>query len=226
MMSFDRTLAHLIDHTILRPDAVWADVAKLCSEARMFEFASVCVNGWWVPRVAAELAGSPVRVCTVAGFPLGATSTAAKVAETAEAIRQGAQEIDMVINIGALLSGDTSAVSQDIAAVVRVSHDHGVIVKVIIETALLDDAAKVLACELSQRAGADFVKTSTGFAKAGATAADIALMRKTVGPELGVKASGGIRTLADFRSMVAAGATRVGASASVAIMEAAAAEAA
>jgi deoxyribose-phosphate aldolase len=225
MMSFDRTLAHLIDHTILRPDAVWADVAKLCSEARSFEFASVCVNGWWVPRVAAELAGSPVRVCTVAGFPLGATSTAAKVAETAEAIRQGAQEIDMVINIGALLSGETSAVSEDIAAVVRVSHDHGAIVKVIIETALLDDAAKVLACELSQHAGADFVKTSTGFAKAGATAADIALMRKTVGPELGVKASGGIRTLADFRSMVAAGATRVGASASVAIMEAAAAEA-
>jgi deoxyribose-phosphate aldolase len=157
---------------------------------------------------------------------LGATSTAAKVAETAEAIRQGAQEIDMVINVGALLSGETSAVSEDIAAVVRVSHDHGAIVKVIIETALLDDAAKVLACELSQRAGADFVKTSTGFAKAGATAADVALMRKTVGPELGVKASGGIRTLADFRSMVAAGATRVGASASVAIMEAAAAEAA
>jgi deoxyribose-phosphate aldolase len=225
-MSSNSTIASLIDHTILRPDAVWQDVSKLCAEALRYEFASVCVNGWWVPRVAAELAGSPVKVCTVVGFPLGASSSAAKVAETVEAVRQGAQEIDMVINVGALLSGDTDAVREDIAGVVRASHDQGALVKVIIETALLDNAAKVLACQLSVAAGADFVKTSTGFAKSGATADDITLMRKTVGPDVGVKASGGIRTLADFRAMVAAGASRVGASASVAIMEAAAAEAA
>ncbi|HXJ43125.1 MAG TPA: deoxyribose-phosphate aldolase [Bryobacteraceae bacterium] len=223
-MTFERTIAGLIDHTILRPDAVRDDVARVCAEALRFEFASVCVNSFWVPRVAAELAGSPVKVCTVAGFPLGAASTAAKVAETMAAVAQGAQEIDMVINVGALLSGETAFVQEDIASVVRASHAKGAIVKVIIETALLDDAGKVLACQLSQAAGADFVKTSTGFAKSGATVADIALMRRTVGPDLGVKASGGIRTLADLRAMVAAGASRVGASASVAIMEAASVE--
>ena len=224
IMTFDRHVASLIDHTILRPDAVRDDVARVCAEALKYEFASVCVNSFWVPRVAAELAGSQVKVCTVAGFPLGAASTAAKVAETMAAVAQGAQEIDMVINVGALLSGETDFVREDIASVVRASHAKGAIVKVIIETALLDDANKILACELSQSAGADFVKTSTGFAKSGATAADIGLMRKTVGPEMGVKASGGIRTLEDFRAMVAAGATRVGASASVGIVEAASVE--
>lgn len=220
-MSFDRNLASLIDHTILRPDAVRADVAKVCAEALRFQFASVCVNSFWVPFIAKELAGSPVKVCTVAGFPLGAATTATKVAETTEAVAAGATEIDMVLNVGALLSGDTAVAENDIAAVVRSSHAGGAIVKVIIETALLTDDAKVLACQIAQAAGADFVKTSTGFAKSGATAADIALMRKTVGPLMGVKASGGIRTLADLRAMVAAGASRVGASASVAIMEAA-----
>ena len=220
-MTFDRTIASIIDHTILRPDATHDDVSKVCAEARRFEFASVCVNSFWVPRVTAALAGSPVKVCTVAGFPLGAASTPAKVAETLTACAQGAHEIDMVINVGALLSGETAFVQEDIASVVRASHAKGAIVKVIIETALLTDEYKVLACRLSQDAGADFVKTSTGFAKSGATAADIALMRQTVGPEMGVKASGGIRTLEDFRAMVAAGATRVGASASVAIVEAA-----
>lgn len=223
-MTPNRNIACLIDHTILRADAMWPDVAKVCLEALRFEFASVCVNSFWVPRIAAELAGSPVKVCTVAGFPLGAASTATKVAETLEAVTHGAREIDMVINLGALLSGDLTATQEDIAAVVRASHDAGAIVKVIIETALLDDAHKVLACQISQAAGADFVKTSTGFAKSGATPADIALMRRTVGPVMGVKASGGIRTLQDFRTMVAAGASRVGASASVAILEAAAAE--
>lgn len=224
IMSFDRNLASLIDHTILRPDAVRADIAKVCAEALRFQFASVCVNSFWVPFITAELAGSPVKVCAVAGFPLGAATTATKVAETTEAVAAGATEIDMVLNVGALLSGDTATAENDIAAVVRASHAGGAIVKVIIETALLADDAKVLACQISQAAGADFVKTSTGFAKSGATAADIALMRKTVGPLMGVKASGGIRTLADLRAMVAAGATRVGASASVAIMEAAALE--
>ena len=225
-MSFDRTIARLIDHTILKPEAVAKDVQRVCEEALRFEFASVCVNSFWVPKVAEALSGSPVKVCTVAGFPLGAASTAAKVAETVEAVRQGAREVDMVINVGALLSGERQIVEEDIASVVRASHDGGAIVKVIIETALLDDAAKVLACQLSIAAGAEFVKTSTGFAKSGATGADIALMRRTVGPDIGVKASGGVRTLADLRAMVEAGATRVGASASVAIMEAAAAEAA
>jgi len=225
-MSFDRTIARLIDHTILKPEAVAKDVQRVCEEALRFEFASVCVNSFWVPKVAEALSGSPVKVCTVAGFPLGAASTAAKVAETVEAVRQGAREVDMVINVGALLSGERQIVEEDIASVVRASHDGGAIVKVIIETALLDDAAKVLACQLSIAAGAEFVKTSTGFAKSGATVGDIALMRRTVGPDIGVKASGGVRTLADLRAMVEAGATRVGASASVAIMEAAAAEAA
>jgi deoxyribose-phosphate aldolase len=223
-MTFDRPVASFIDHTILRPDARREDVAKVCAEALKYQFASVCVNSFWVPRVAEVLAGSSVKVCTVAGFPLGAASTAAKVAETMAAVAQGAHEVDMVINVGALLSGETDVVREDIAGVVRASHAKGAIVKVIIETALLDDEQKILACKLSQEAGADFVKTSTGFAKSGATAADIALMRQTVGPDMGVKASGGIRTFGDFCAMVAAGASRVGASASVAIVEAAAAE--
>jgi len=219
-MNFDRTIARLIDHTILKPEAIRDEVKTVCAEALRYEFASVCVNAFWVPLVAAELKGSAVKVCTVAGFPLGATSTAAKVAETRAALADGAEEIDMVINIGALRGGEPDVVQSDIRDVVEASHAAGAIVKVIIETALLTDPQKVLACQLAQTAGADFVKTSTGFSKSGATVEDIALMRRTVGPAMGVKASGGIRTLEDLRAMVAAGATRVGASASVRIVEA------
>jgi deoxyribose-phosphate aldolase len=188
-----------------------------------FGFASVCVNPFWASLVASELKGSPVGTCTVTGFPLGATTTVAKVAETRAALADGATEIDMVINIGALRGGESSVVEADIRAVVEASHDGGAIVKVIIETALLTDDQKVLACQLAQAAGADFVKTSTGFSKSGATIEDVSLMRRTVGPTMGVKASGGIRTLEDLRAMVAAGATRIGASASVRIIEATAA---
>jgi deoxyribose-phosphate aldolase len=214
-------IAAMIDHTVLKADATRADVEKVCREARQYGFASVCVNPYWVPLVAKELAGSPVKVCTVVGFPLGATSTESKMAETEAAIRVGAQEIDMVINVGALRSGDHEAVKQDIQGVVDVAHRHGAIVKVILETALLDDNQKAVACTLSKMAGADFVKTSTGFSTHGATAHDVALMRMVVGPEIGVKASGGIRTLEDLRTMAAAGASRIGASASVKIVEAA-----
>jgi deoxyribose-phosphate aldolase len=218
-MNFDRTVAGLIDHTILKPEATRDEVRQVCAEARKFEFASVCVNSFWTKFAAAELRESPVKVCTVAGFPLGATTTAAKVAETLACLRDGALEIDMVINIGALRGGERDEVAGDIRGVVLASHGHGAIVKVIIETALLQDQEKVLACRLAQDAGADFVKTSTGFSKAGATVADITLMRRTVGKSMGVKASGGIRTLDSVKALVAAGATRIGASASVRIME-------
>ena len=223
LTKIDPSIAALIDHTILKPDATRADVLKVCREAREYHFASVCVNPYWVPVVARELAGSGVKVCSVIGFPLGATTTDAKVAETAGALRNGAQEIDMVINVGALRSGDFDAVKNDIQQVVRVAHQAGAIVKVILETALLDDAQKTAASRLAKAAGADFVKTSTGFSSSGATAHDIALMRAAVGPEMGVKASGGIRTLQDVQAMTAAGATRIGASASVKIVEATAA---
>jgi len=223
LTNIDPTIAALIDHTILKADATRADVIKVCREARQYSFASVCVNAYWAPLVSAELAGSPVKVCTVVGFPLGATSTEAKVAETTAAVRAGAQEIDMVINIGALKSGDTDAVRADIAAVVQSAHAGGAIVKVIIETALLDDTQKRVASQLAKAAGAEFVKTSTGFSTSGATAHDVALMRAAVGPQMGVKASGGIRSLDDLRTMAAAGATRIGASASVKIVEATAA---
>jgi deoxyribose-phosphate aldolase len=219
----DPAIAGVIDHTILKPEATRADLLKVCREARQYGFASVCVNPYWVPLVRAELAGSAVKVCTVVGFPLGATSTEAKVAEAAAAVRAGAQEIDMVINVGALRSGDRLAVERDIRAVVEVSHRAGAIVKVILETALLDDPQKVVASTLAKLAGADFVKTSTGFSKSGATVHDVALMRSVVGPSMGVKAAGGIRTLADLEAMTAAGATRIGASASVKIVEATAA---
>ena len=224
-MPFDRSIARLIDHTILKPEATRDEVRQVCAEARKYEFASVCVNAFWIPLVASELAGTSVRTCTVVGFPLGATSTDAKVAETSFAMREGASEVDMVLNIGALRGGEMSTVENDIRAVAEAAHSGGAILKVIIETALLDDAMKVAACQLSQKAGANFVKTSTGFSKGGATTADVELMRRTVGPAMGVKASGGIRTLETLRAMVAAGASRVGASASVAIMEATAEEA-
>ena len=217
----DPAIARMIDHTLLKPEATEAEVEQLCQEALKYTFASVCVNSYWVPKAAALLRGSPVKVCTVVGFPLGAMSTEGKRCETELAIAAGAQEIDMVINVGVLRSGGHEAVRKDIAAVVEAAHAKGAIVKVILETALLDDNQKAIACTLAKLAKADFVKTSTGFAKGGATAADIALMRFTVGPEMGVKASGGIRSLEDLKSMAAAGATRIGASASVKIVEAA-----
>lgn len=220
----DAAIASSIDHTLLRPEATAADIRKICKEAIEYCFASVCVNPYWVPLVASELAGSPVKVCTVVGFPLGANMTASKVAETESAIRAGAQEIDMVLNIGELRGGNFDAVHEDIRAVVDAAHQGRAhpkaIVKVILETALLDDKQKAIACTLAKIAGAEFVKTSTGFAAQGATAHDVALMRRVVGAEMGVKASGGIRTLEDLKSMVAAGASRIGASASVKIVEA------
>jgi len=218
----DPAIASLIDHTILRPDATRADVVKVCREARKYSFASVCVNPYWVALVAAELAGSQVKVCTVVGFPLGATTTESKIAETEIALRVGAQEMDMVMNVGALRSGDLETVKQDIKGVADATHRAGAILKVILETALLDDNQKASACALAKLAGADFVKTSTGFGPSGATAHDVALMRLVVGPEMGVKASGGIRTLEDLKTMANAGATRIGASASVKIVETAA----
>ena len=211
----------MIDHTLLKPEATAADIRNLCAEARKYQFASVCVNPYWVCLAAAELTGSSVKVCTVAGFPLGANTTAIKVAETEAAIRAGAQEIDMVLNIGELRGGNYDAVGLDIRAVVNAAHHGGAIVKVILETALLDGNQKEIAAKLCKDAGAEFVKTSTGFGPHGATVADVALLRKVVGPEMGVKASGGIRTLEDLRNMTAAGATRIGASASVKIVEAA-----
>jgi deoxyribose-phosphate aldolase len=213
-------IAGLIDHTILKADATRQDVLKVCEEALEYRFASVCVNPYWVPLVAHRLQGSVVKVCTVVGFPLGATSTEQKVYEAASSIRQGASEIDMVLNIGELRSGDFETVKLDIAAVAEVCHAQGAILKVILETALLNEQEKITACELSKAAKADFVKTSTGFSTSGATVHDVALMRSIVGPELGVKASGGIRTFEDFVKMVEAGANRIGASASVKIVEA------
>ncbi len=216
----DFDIARSIDHTLLRPEATAADIRKVCQEARKYKFASVCVNPYWVPLVASELAGSPVKVCCVVGFPLGANATAIKVAETEAAIRAGAQEIDMVLNIGELRGGNQDAVRQDIQAVVDAAHRGGAIVKVILETALLDDDQKAVASTIAKLAGAEFVKTSTGFGPHGATVHDVALMRRVVGAEMGVKASGGIRTLEDLKNMAAAGATRIGASASVKIVEA------
>ena len=222
---FDQNIARLIDHTILKPDATRAEVLRVCGEARIYQFASVCVNSCWVPLVAEQLQGTDVLVCTVVGFPLGAVATDAKVAETIWAARQGATEVDMVLNVGALKGGELDFVESDIRAVAEASHQNGAILKVILETCLLTDEEKVTACRLSVLAGADFVKTSTGFGKSGATTADIALMRGVVdqiatGRTIGVKASGGVRTLEDLRAMVAAGATRIGASASVKIVEA------
>lgn len=212
-------VAHLIDHTLLKPDATIQQIAQLCHEALLYNFASVCVNPSHVKQAAQLLKNSDVKVCTVIGFPLGATSTAAKTFETQQALSDGATEIDMVINVGALKGGDDTLVAQDIAAVANAAHRGGAILKVIIETSLLTDDEKMRACVLSKQAGADFVKTSTGFSGGGATIEDVALMRKTVGPGLGVKASGGIRNLADAKNMIAAGATRLGASAGVKIIK-------
>ena len=212
-------LARYIDHTLLRPDATSTDIDKLCDEAMRYRFATVCVNGAWVKRCAEILSGSGVAVCAVVGFPLGAMASEVKAYEARRAIEDGACEIDMVINIGALKSGDLELVRRDIAATADVCHRLGARLKVILETALLNDDEKVRACELAQLAGADFVKTSTGFSKGGATPEDVALMRRVVGPTMGVKAAGGVRDSKDANAMIQAGATRLGASASVAIVQ-------
>lgn len=215
---FDVALARMIDHTLLRPDATVKEIEKLCAEARQFNFASVCVNPSYVPLCVRLLKDTAVKVCTVIGFPLGATTTETKVFETEQAVSLGAREVDMVINIGRLKSGDYEYVENDIRQVANAAHRSGVILKVIIETGLLTDEEKIKACILARRAKADFVKTSTGFAKGGATVGDVALMKKVVGSELGVKASGGIRTHEDALALVASGADRIGASASVKIV--------
>jgi deoxyribose-phosphate aldolase len=217
-------IARYIDHTLLKPEATSDQIAALCAEARKHSFMSVCVNPYWVKRCAELLRGSPVKVCTVIGFPLGANASDIKAMEARRAIRDGATEIDMVINVGALKSGDDETVFRDIRAVVDAAEDGRAICKVILETALLTDEEKVRASVLSKKARADFVKTSTGFASGGATAADVALMHRAVGGELGVKASGGVKSLADFEEMVRAGATRIGASAGIRILKEAAGE--
>ena len=215
----DLSLAGMIDHTLLNPEATPDQIAQLCFEARKYGFASVCINPGWVELCAKLLQGSPVKVCTVIGFPLGATSSEVKEYETRNAIDHGATEIDMVINIGALKARDLELVARDIRGVVLAAHERGDLVKVIIETALLTDEDKVIACLVSKEAGADFVKTSTGFSSGGATVHDIELMRRVVGPLMGVKASGGVRTYEDAQSMIKAGATRLGASAGVKIIQ-------
>jgi len=219
-------VAKLIDHTLLKPEATAEEIEKLCKEAAQHSFYSVCVNPVWVSKARQLLRGTPVKVCAVVGFPLGAQSSEIKTLEARRALREGAQEIDMVINIGALKSKDDLLVARDIRGVVEVCDEARAVSKVILETALLTDEEKVRACQLSMKAGADFVKTSTGFSKSGATVEDIALMARTVAPrKLGVKASGGVRTYADLVKMVEAGATRVGSSNSVKILEEAAAAA-
>jgi deoxyribose-phosphate aldolase len=212
-------IAGMIDHTLLKPDATRHDIEELCREAAKFKFATVCVNPTWVALSARLLAGSGVGVCSVVGFPLGATTADVKGYETQRAIFDGAREIDMVINIGALKSGDLRVVERDIEAVVAPCRECGVLSKVIIEAALLTDDEKVTACTLAKAAGADYVKTSTGFGPGGATAADVALMRRVVGADMGVKAAGGVRDLEGVKAMIAAGATRVGASAGVKIVQ-------
>jgi deoxyribose-phosphate aldolase len=209
----------MIDHTLLKPDATRADIETLCREAAEYSFASVCVNPTWVPLCARLLQATTVKVCTVVGFPLGATTPDTKHYETRRVIFDGAREVDMVINVGALKSGDVRVVERDIEAVTAPCREAGVLSKVIIEAALLTDDEKITACTLAKAAGADFVKTSTGFASGGATAADVALMRRVVGAEMGVKAAGGVRDLDGLKAMVAAGATRIGASAGVRIVQ-------
>jgi deoxyribose-phosphate aldolase len=212
-------VASMIDHTLLKPDATRANIEELCREAAQFKFATVCVNPTWVAQAARLLAGTGVKVCSVVGFPLGATTADVKAYETRRAIFDGAGEIDMVINVGALKSDDLRVVECDIQSVTGPCRDAGALSKVIIEAALLTDDEKVTACTLAKAAGADYVKTSTGFGPGGATAADVALMRRIVGAEMGVKAAGGVRDLEGMKAMIAAGATRVGASAGVKIVQ-------
>ena len=212
-------VAAMIDHTLLKPDATRAEVEALCREAAEYRFASVCVNPTWVASCARLLQGSPAKVCSVVGFPLGATTPDVKHYETRRALFDGAREIDMVINVGALKSGDLRVVERDIEAVTGPCRESGAVSKVIIEAALLTDEEKVTACTLAKAAAADYVKTSTGFGPGGATAADVALMRRVVGDEMGVKAAGGVKDLEALKAMVAAGATRIGASAGVRIVK-------
>jgi deoxyribose-phosphate aldolase len=215
-------IAKMIDHTLLKPDASQDQIAQLCYEARKYGFAAVCVNPSYVGLCSQLLRGTPVHVCTVVGFPLGATPPEVKCYEAQEAIDDGASEVDMVINIGALKSKDYTLVERDIASVAHTCHAGGAILKVIIEAALLTDEEKVIACQLAKAAGADYVKTSTGFGPGGATVHDVELMRRAVGPGMGIKAAGGIRSYEDVKAMVAAGATRIGASAGVKIAQQAA----
>lgn len=212
-------IAQLIDHTLLKPEAGRSDIVKLCTEAREHGFASVCVNPYWVGLAATELQNTSVKVCTVVGFPLGATTEFVKSTEANEAIGAGASEVDMVLNVGALKSGDIDTVLEEIGLLSEICHVQEAILKVILETGLLTQDEKQLACELAVKAKADFVKTSTGFVSKGATVEDVSLMRSIVGPKIGVKASGGIRTLSDVERMVEAGASRIGASAGIAIMQ-------
>lgn len=218
----DKPLAKYIDHTLLKPEATAAQVDAIFEEAKTYDFASVCINPYWVARAKAALADTTVKVCTVIGFPLGATTTATKVFETKDALANGADEIDMVINIGELKAGHVEAVQDDIHAVAEATHAGNGHLKVIIEAVLLDDDQKVLACKLAEAAGADFVKTSTGFANGGATVHDVALMRQTVGDRLGVKAAGGIHSYKEALALIEAGASRLGASAGVQILKEAA----
>ncbi len=211
-------LARMVDHTILKPEATPAEIDKLCEEAIEYGFASVCINPGYVALAKERLGNTAVKVCTVIGFPLGATTTGSKVYEAEEALSNGAQEVDMVINVGRLKSGDVGFVEDDIRAVVDAAHKHSAIVKVIIETCLLTDKEKEVACRTAKKAGADFVKTSTGFSKGGATPADVALMRRVVGPSMGIKASGGVRSYADAVLMIENGATRIGTSSGVKII--------
>lgn len=212
-----KTLAKMMDHTLLKATATPAQIEQLCAEARQIDSASVCVNPYYVPLAKKLLAGSDVKVCTVIGFPLGANTSETKAFETADAIAKGAQEVDMVINVGALLAGDEATVLEDMKAVAKAAN--GTLVKVIIETCYLNDEQKKTACRLAMEAGADFVKTSTGFGTGGATPADVALMRSVVGDKLQVKASGGIRTYEDAMAAVEASADRLGVSASLAILD-------
>jgi len=214
----DSSVAHMIDHTLLKPEATQDQIAQLCYEARKYQFASVCVNPTNVKLCAQLLESSGIPVCTVVGFPLGATPTDVKVFETQQAVREGASEVDMVINVGALKSRDYELVERDIASIARACHADDAILKVIIEAALLTDEEKVIACRLAVRGRAHYVKTSTGFGPGGATVFDVALMREVVGAKVGVKAAGGIHTAAEVREMITAGATRIGASAGVRIV--------
>lgn len=212
-------LAAAIDHTLLKPEATQTDIERVCGEALEYTFASVCINPYWVPLAANILRATPVRVCTVVGFPLGANQAETKLAEASIALAHGARELDMVQNVGALRSGDDDFVENEIRELADLAHRSGAILKVILETCLLNRDQKIRACRIAVAAKADFVKTSTGFSTGGATVDDIRLMRETVGPSLGVKASGGIRTLASVREMLSAGATRIGASAGVQILQ-------
>lgn len=220
-LNLDRpeTIAALIDHTLLKPEASRADIARVCADARFSSFASVCINPYWVRFAKEELDGSPVRVCTVIGFPLGANETETKIAEARTALTNGAKELDVVQNIGALRSGEVQVITEELKQLANLAHSSGALLKVILEAGLLSGEEKTISCQLAVESGVDFVKTSTGFGAGGATVEDVTLMRGVVGSAIGVKASGGIRTLATLREMVQAGASRIGTSSGVNILK-------